>query len=283
MEKFRSTISASQDERLNPKQPEFVLATSDYSKKCLMNCTISHFYTFRAEADKMGGIPDACLDILFWKKGDRIKAKIAGTFLRKGEAETDLKCEYFGVRFLPGINPVAHRVKLSELVNREEDFGEMITGHDQREALMESIYEAESFQDKIEAFMQYYTKQAQAGSENNLTQAIRKMILRTGGNLKLADLSAYTGYSQRYLNQKIHEAFGMNPKSLMRFIRFQKSVNDLTNGIYGINYTHTALDAGYYDQAHFIKEFMTFAGLTPSGYIKNLLDNGYDKKLHVIF
>lgn len=59
------TPSLSNNE-LNPKQPEFVLATSTYSKKCLMNYNISHFYTFTAEADKMGVIPDACIDILNW-------------------------------------------------------------------------------------------------------------------------------------------------------------------------------------------------------------------------
>jgi len=100
--------------------------------------------------------------------------------------------------------------------------------------------------------------------------------------LKLADLSAYTGYSERYLNQKIHEEFGMNPKNLIRLIRFQKSVSNLINSIHSINCTDTALDAGYYDQSHFIKEFMKLSGLPPTGYIRNLLDNGYDKKLHVI-
>ncbi|MCB8818055.1 helix-turn-helix domain-containing protein [Desulfosporosinus shakirovi] len=269
---------------LNPKQPEFVLATSAYSKKCLMNYKISHFYTFTAEADKMGVIPDACIDILFWKKADKMKAKIAGTFLQKGEAPTDLECEYFGVRFLPGINPVNDIVKLSELVNHEEDFGDIITHDDDKEGLMERMYFAGSFEEKIQAFMNFYVKQNDnlIEDEDSLKRVLRNLILTSGGNLKLADLSAFTGYSERYLNQKIHEGFGMNPKNLIRLIRFQKSVSNLINSIHSINCTDTALDAGYYDQSHFIKEFMNLSGLTPTSYIKNLLDNGYDKKLHVI-
>lgn len=269
---------------LNPKQPEFVLATSAYSKKCLMNYNISHFYTFTAEADKMGVIPDACIDILFWKKDAKMQAKIAGTFLQKGEAPTDLKCEYFGVRFLPGINPVNNIVKLSELVNKEEDFEDIITHYADKERLMETMYLAGSFEEKIQAFMNYYVKQNVASLEDggSLKRVLHNVILTSSGNLKLADLSAYTGYSERYLNQKIHEEFGMNPKKLIRLIRFQKSVSNLIHSIHGINCTDTALDAGYYDQSHFIKEFINLSGLTPTGYIKNLLDNGYDKKLHVI-
>lgn len=272
------------DVELNPKQPEFVLSTSAYSKKYLMKYNLSHFYTFTAETDKMGVIPDACLDILFWEKDNKMKTKIAGTFLQKGETATDLKCEYFGVRFLPGTNPVYDMIKLSELVNNEEDFEDMISCYDDRARLMENMYFAKTFEEKIQTFMNYYIRKApdQIENENSLKSAIHNAILSSNGSLKLSDLSNYTGYSERYLNQKIHEWFGMNPKNLIRFIRFQKSVSNLTNSIHSINCTDTALDAGYYDQSHFIKEFMNLSGLTPTGYIKNLLDNGYDKKLHVM-
>lgn len=269
---------------LNPKQPEFVLATSDYSKKYLMKYNLAHFYQFTAETDKMGVIPDACVDILFWKKDGKMKTKIAGTFLEKGVTDTDLKCEYFGVRFLPGINPVNGIVKLGELVNNEENFEDMITSYEDKEVLLENMYFSNSFEDKIQVFMNYYVKQYDKQVEDNysLKSVLRNEIIKSSGNLKLTDLSAYTGYSERYLNTKIHEDFGMNPKSLIRFIRFQKSVSNLISTIHSVNSTDTALESGYYDQSHFIKEFIKFSGLTPVGYIDNLLRNSYDKKLHVI-
>lgn len=269
---------------LNPKQPEFVLATSDYSKKYLMQYNLAHFYQFTAEAGKMGVIPDACVDILFWKKDGKMKTKIAGTFLEKGVTDTELKCEYFGVRFLPGVNPVSGILKLSELVNNEETFEDMIISYDDKERLLEEMYFADSFEDKIQAFMKFYVKHYDKIIEdkNSLKYVIRNEIIQSNGSLKLADLSNYTGYSERYLNKKIHEDFGMNPKNLIRFIRFQKSVSKLVNTIHGINCTDTALESGYYDQSHFIKEFVKFSGLTPTGYIDNLLYNAYDKKLHVI-
>lgn len=270
---------------LNPKQPEFVLATSDYSKKYFMNYNISHFYHFTAEADKMGVIPDACIDILFWKKDGKVKSKIAGTFLQKGETNVDLRCEYFGVRFLPGTNPVSDRIKLCELVNNEENFDDMMTPCDDRERLLETMYFANSFEVKIQAFMQYYVKRRadkQSENKNSIKYVILNQILNSNGSLKLAHLSAYTGYSERYMNQKIHEEFGMNPKNLIRFVRFQKSVSHLINSIHCVKCTDTALEAGYYDQSHFIKEFIKFSGLTPTSYIKNLLGNSYDTKLHVI-
>lgn len=270
--------------QLNPRQPEFVLATSDYSKKYLMKYNLSHFYQFTAEAENMGVIPDACIDILFWKKDGKIKAKAAGTFLEKGVTKTELKSEYFGARFLPGINPVTGKVKLSELVNNEINIEDMIPNSDEKERLLENIYFAGSFEDKIMAFMNFYRKQyeGQMEDKSSLKYAVRREILKSGGNLKLSELSSFTGYSERYLNKKIHEEFGMNPKNLIRFIRFQKTVSFLVKTIHNVNCTDAALASGYYDQSHFIKEFVKLSGLTPTGYIEKLLCNAYDKKLHVI-
>lgn len=211
-------------------------------------------------------------------------SKIAGTLLEKGSTHTDIKCEYFGVRFMPGINPSAGVVKLSELVNNEECFEDMITSPVEREELIVGMYHAKTFEEKITVFMNYYSRHYDTALENKntLNYALRKEILTSGGNLKLSDLSTFTGYTERYLNKKIHEHFGMSPKHLIRYIRFQKSVSNLVNSIHNVNSLDTAMESGYFDQSHFIKEFKQFSGLTPKGYIDNLLLNSYDKKLHII-
>ncbi len=74
----------------------------------------------------------------------------------------------------------------------------------------------------------------------------------------------------------------MNPKSLIQFIRFQKAIGSLTDTIDRINCINTAMESGYYDQSHFIKDFKKYSGQTPHHYIDHLLCNAYPKKLHVI-
>lgn len=269
---------------LSPKQPEFVLATSDYKKSVLMKHNISHFYHFNAESAKMVVIPDACVDILFCKTNGMIKTQIAGTRLERGDVDTNLKGEYFGIRFLPGVNPLNGIIKLSELVNSEAIFHELITSNDEKEQLMEDMFFSNSFEEKIKIFMNYYTNHfdKQIEDKNSLKYVLRNKIINSNGNLKLTDLSSFTNYSERYLNKKIHEDFGMNPKNLIRMIRFQKTISNLTAKIKDINCIDTALESGYYDQSHFNKEFKNLTGLTPLNYIDNLLCNSYDKKLHII-
>ena len=268
---------------LKPKQPEFVLATSDYRKKVIMKNNIAHFYQFTAESDKLEVIPDACIDILFWKKNGKIVTKIAGTVLEKGESDAELNSECFGVRFMPGVNPVYKYLPLYEIVNNEWEFSSMIT-HDEKDKLLESMFFAHTIEEKIKIFMNYYINHVELKAEDSfsLKNYLRKEIINSNGDLKLSDLSIKTGYSERYLNKKIHEDFGMNPKNLIRIIRFQKAVDSLTATIGNTNCIDTALDYGYYDQSHFIKDFKKLSGSTPMGYVNNLLSHSYNQKLHVI-
>ncbi|MHB8127888.1 MAG: helix-turn-helix domain-containing protein [Mobilitalea sp.] len=268
---------------LSPKQPEFVLATTDYAKRSLMKHNIAHFYQFVAETDKMGVIPDACVDILFWKKDGKINSMIAGTRLEKQEIKTELKSEYFGIRFMPGINPINGIIKLSELVNNEEIFEDMIPSSDEKERLLDGIYFANTFEDKINVFINFYSNHfdKQIEDKHSLKYVLLDKIIKADGDLKLMDLCDFTGYSQRYLNKIINKEYGVSPKDLIQFIRFQKAIGNLTGTLNHTNCISTALETGYYDQSHFNKEFKKFSGLTPKHYVENLLTHSYDKKLHI--
>ena len=52
-----------------------------------------------------------------------------------------------------------------------------------------------------------------------------------------------------------------------KIIRFQNTLDEMTsNSSDGFN--SLAMQGGYYDQSHMVKEFKSFVGLTPENYIK---------------
>jgi len=57
----------------------------------------------------------------------------------------------------------------------------------------------------------------------------------------------------------------MTPKQYCRIRRFQRALT-MTNRGRPVDWTGVALDCGYFDQAHFIHDFRSFAGLTPTAY-----------------
>jgi AraC-like DNA-binding protein len=271
-------------ELLHPKQPGFVLVTNAYKKYSLMRYGISHFYQFEAVHDMMSGIPDACVDIIFCSNGNKLETKVAGTPLEKIDVETMNRCDHFGVRFLPGYNPVGRHVKLEELVGKEIRYDELFDSISERDEFFEKIWSAKTFEQKIKVFLSYYIKiyDEDKYESYSLGCFLRKEIMQSGGNIKLNDLSEKTGYSLRYLNQVISEEFGMPPKELIRIIRFQKAIDGMTQNINTSDLTTTGLEAGYYDQSHFIKDFKEFTEFTPRKYINSLQQNCYLDKLQVI-
>uniref|UniRef100_UPI0040496E2A helix-turn-helix domain-containing protein n=1 Tax=Fulvivirga sp. TaxID=1931237 RepID=UPI0040496E2A len=59
---------------------------------------------------------------------------------------------------------------------------------------------------------------------------------------------------------------GLSPKQLSKVIRLQATLQMLLNDT-SRTLTDIAYESEYYDQAHFIKDFKEFTGLTPKGFL----------------
>ncbi len=71
--------------------------------------------------------------------------------------------------------------------------------------------------------------------------------------------------SQKHLITLFNKQVGLTPKSLVRIFRFQKVIHELEKKK-KVDWMQVATDCGYYDQAHFIKDFHAFSGIKPSIY-----------------
>lgn len=92
-------------------------------------------------------------------------------------------------------------------------------------------------------------------------------ILDVPNQNSIERISNQVGYSQKHLIQLFKEHVGMNPKSFLKIIRFQKAIQEIEQSRTA-NWSHVALESGYYDQAHFINDFRNFSGFTPGNYLK---------------
>ena len=72
-----------------------------------------------------------------------------------------------------------------------------------------------------------------------------------------------SGYSHRALIGLFAGAVGLTPKRYARVRRFHGA---LRRAVPDASWADIAADLGYSDQAHFVREFREFAGVTPSGY-----------------
>ena len=80
----------------------------------------------------------------------------------------------------------------------------------------------------------------------------------------VGDLADHIGLSSRTLERFCLKAFGFSPKLLLRRQRFTRSLARFL-----LNPSHTwtsTLDDHYVDQAHFVRDFRRFMGMSPSAY-----------------
>lgn len=75
-----------------------------------------------------------------------------------------------------------------------------------------------------------------------------------------------TGWSHKHLVTLFDKFVGVSPKEFVRIARFQKAVAAIGDKA-SVDWSNLAYDCGYYDQAHFIKDFKRFSGLSPAAYL----------------
>ena len=89
--------------------------------------------------------------------------------------------------------------------------------------------------------------------------------LRDENNInKIACSHNMTG---RNLNKLLNRYTGLSPKLAGKIYRFQRSLRLI--GKKDQSLTRIAYDCGYFDQSHFIRDFKSFTGITPSAYLEN--------------
>jgi len=89
-----------------------------------------------------------------------------------------------------------------------------------------------------------------------------QLIAANGGQTPVAELAAGLGVSCRHLTRQFQRAVGLSPKEFGRVSRFLHALRLLSGGNHR-SLTETALECGYFDQAHFNHEFREFAGMSP--------------------
>lgn len=97
-----------------------------------------------------------------------------------------------------------------------------------------------------------------------------QIILSSGGQTPVKELSHNVFYSERHLGRIFEEYLGVGIKSFSRLVRINKAIRLLRQPQYSI--TQAYLQTGFYDMPHFIREFKSICGITPQNYQDSMSD-----------
>lgn len=96
---------------------------------------------------------------------------------------------------------------------------------------------------------------------DSVVDAVMGAILARGGAVRVDDLCAAAGLSPRQLSRRFRTAVGLGPKAVSRIVRVQAVLRSVARNPPA--WIQVALDHGYADQAHLIRDFVEITGHTP--------------------
>lgn len=168
-----------------------------------------------------------------------------------------------GVRFHPwGLNQFikipAANLK-GEAVSLKDLFGNA------EQELVDKILESTNVKQKAEIMDRFLMNHFKNKTSYPGISSIIDLIKHHEGSLSIDRLTRMTGHSERQLERYFYNEIGLSPKSFSRILRFQNVLRLATKAR---SLTDLALSAGYYDQAHFSREFTEIAGNSPRNYFK---------------
>ncbi|QHV99585.1 AraC family transcriptional regulator [Spirosoma endbachense] len=104
--------------------------------------------------------------------------------------------------------------------------------------------------------------------ESVSVQAAIQRIHQTKGSTTVQELTRHLSVTERSLERRFDKVMGIRPKQFARIIRLQHCLK-IHRENPALTLTELAYSTGYYDQAHFIREFTNLVGITPTQYDAN--------------
>lgn len=165
------------------------------------------------------------------------------------------------VDFLPGGLFRMLGIPMQELFDGGFDARDLF-GSEMREIneQLKNIPTLEEGKNLVEAFLLRHIEDLK---ERLPLDAALGVLLDHNGNLPIEETASLACLSLKQFERKCRERIGMNPKLYSRILKFSKAYR-LYEAFPELSWTHIALEAGYYDQMHMIRDFKIFAGVNPT-------------------
>ena len=226
-------------------------------------------------------VPDGCMKMIFHygdlynqytESGHSValpRGFVIGQLTRPFEVEPTGETGTFFVCFHPnGFLPFA-TMPLKEMENTAVPLEKLFRkeGQDIERKILNANSNLERI-NLIETFL--LSRLADAANVDRMVKSTVETILTANGQLSVDELSRQTHINRRQLERKFSSAIGLSPKQFSKTIRLQATLKAL-QAKKSTSLAAVAHESEYYDQAHFIKDFKEFTGITPKAFYGNLL------------
>lgn len=207
-------------------------------------------------------LPDGCADVIIDLGAGR-EPYVAGAMRHALVITLTGRLDMFGVRFHPGgalpflDNPL--RELTDQLVPLDSLWGRLASR-------LANAFAGAARHERIPIVERMLLDRLRnARADDELAMRAAALFRRSRGSATVREVAAALGVGQRQLERAFDRCVGLTPKGLARVVRFAAAVRFIERG--PGTWTEVAFGAGYADQAHFIREFRSLSGVTPTAFV----------------
>ena len=126
--------------------------------------------------------------------------------------------------------------------------------------LEEKLQEAKTDNKRIYIVEQFLISKMHLGKTDELVLSALAFIYQNKGDIRMKELTEKLHISQSPFEKRFRQIVGLSPKKFASIIRLKHTIKSYSPQK---SLTELGYEVGFYDQAHFIKEFKNFTGQTP--------------------
>ncbi len=200
-------------------------------------------------------VMDGCVDLVVDFESKNIG--FAGMSKTDFEFKIESPCNYFGIRFMPGVFYELTGIDTSEVMDTFVSIESVFSDFDFNKC---STLKYDDMKDCIVSFIK-------AKLENIETNKFTKLFNAINGNHSLTVTDIYDMFclGSRQCQRIFKKHYGLSPKQVLCIVRFQRCLKILTSLA---QTPDDVLELFYYDQSHFIHDFKTNISLSPFEFVK---------------
>ena len=245
---------------------------------------IDYFWTLRSETNEQDStyrfVPDGFVDWVFhigtpwsFRFPDSTTVKQTNRFHVFGQIKrhVDLnissgRLDLFGVKFFPWSARLIWKVDMHYLTDSCDDL--LNLDMKRMAELQDRLMMAKDTHQRVELTENYLESFAHFKTDETLKPIL--MLMHFNRDL---ELKQEFGFGLRRLEQRFKAEIGISPKLFGRTLRLNRLIQEM-RGNTQVTLTQMALEADFYDQAHFIKDFKKFTGYSPRQFLNAINPNG---------
>jgi AraC-like DNA-binding protein len=192
-------------------------------------------------------------------------AIVSGAYGKGFVSDTEEEAFLIGVHFKPGGAFPFLGLPAGDLADTHVDLETL--GGQSAPKLRERLCEASTAADRFQLVQQALISHLFRPMEHHYAVAAALEALDQRSDVTVRDVARNVGLSQRRFIQIFKSEVGVTPKLFSRVRRFQRARAFIEQKDTS-DWTNIAMECGYFDQSHLIREFQEFSGTSPAAYLR---------------